>query len=157
MHMHKRFFKVYWEWSQRVVDRADLNGYIRTMFGWRLLVTDKTTERTLMNFPMQATGAEMMRIACIALVEKGIRVCGILHDAFLIEAPIAIIGAVTALAEGIMQEAGYQLLGTPVRTEAKVIPYPHSYFWDVDRKGSNADAQAARMWDDINRLMDETE
>ena len=155
MRLHKSFFSTYWNWSQRIIDRADLRGYIRTMFGWRLLISDKTTERTLMNFPMQANGGEMMRIACIALVEKGIRVCGILHDAFLIETPLAVIGAVTALAEGIMQEAGYQLLEMPVRTETKIIPYPQSYFWDVDRKGQGGDCRAARMWDDINRLMEE--
>jgi DNA polymerase I len=157
MRLHEHFFKVYWDWSRRIVEKADLRGFIQTMFGWRMQVTDKTTERTLMNFPMQATGAEMMRIACIALVEKGIRVCGILHDAFLIEAPTAVIGAVTALAEGIMQYAGYRLLDIAVRTEAKIIPYPHSYFWDVDRSKQGGDAQAANMWDDINRLMAEVE
>ena len=121
------------------------------MFGWRLRVTDNTTERTLMNFPMQSTAAEMMRIACIALVEKGIRVCSIVHDAFLIEAPLPAIGAVTALAEGIMQEAGHRLLGFPARTEVKVVPYPYGYMDDVGREGDGDDAKAARAWDDINR------
>jgi DNA polymerase I len=153
MLLHKNYYKQYWQWSRSIVERADLRGFIRTMFGWQLRVTDKTTERSLMNFPMQATGADMMRIACIALVEKGIKVCAILHDAFLIEASLAEIGAVTALAEGIMQETGYRMLGFPVGTEAKVIPYPYGYMDDVDRTKDDKEAKAARMWDDINELM----
>ena len=35
-----------------------------------------------MNFPMQAGGAEMMRIAAIAATEAGIEVCCPVHDAF---------------------------------------------------------------------------
>jgi DNA polymerase I-like protein with 3'-5' exonuclease and polymerase domains len=147
--LHKRHYTVYWAWSKSVVDRADLRGFIQTMFGWRMWVTDKTTARTLMNFPMQATGAEMMRIAAIALTEIGIQVCSIIHDAFMVQAPIAVIGAVTALAEGIMQEAGYRLLGFPVRTEATVICHPDRYM--DERPGS------AEMWNEVSELLDEIE
>ena len=44
--------------------------------------------RSLANFPMQANGAEMMRIAMIQMVKEGIEVCAPVHDAFLIEAPL---------------------------------------------------------------------
>jgi DNA polymerase family A len=153
MLLHRNHYRTYWRWLQSIVEKADLRGFIKTMFGWRLQVTDKTTERTLMNFPMQATGAEMMRIACIAMVEKRIRVCAILHDAFFIEAPLPVIGAVTALAEGIMQETGYRLIGLPVRTEARVIAHPDGYMDGIDRGKNDKEAKAARMWDDINELM----
>ena len=39
-----------------------------------------------MNFPMQAAGSEMMRMATILLAKAGIRCCGVIHDAFLVEA-----------------------------------------------------------------------
>jgi hypothetical protein len=153
MLLHQHYYRTYWHWLRSVVERADLRGYIKTVFGWRLLVTDETDERTLMNFLMQATGAEMMRIACIALVEKGIKVCGIVHDAFLIEASLPVIGAVAALAEGVMQETGYRLLGFPVRTEARVIAYPHGYMDEIDRAKDDKEAKGARMWDELNELM----
>jgi hypothetical protein len=146
---HKRHYSVYWAWSKSVVERADLGGFIQTMFGWRMWVTDKTTERTLMNFPMQATGAEMMRIAAIALTEMGIQVCSIIHDAFLVEAPIPAIGAVTGLAEGIMQETGYRLLGFPIRTEATVVCYPDRYM--------DARPGSAEMWGEVDQLLGELE
>ena len=41
-----------------------------------------------MNFPMQANGAEMMRLAAIAATEAGIEVRAPVHDAFLIAAPL---------------------------------------------------------------------
>ena len=41
-----------------------------------------------MNFPMQANGAEMMRLAACMAIERGIEVCAPVHDAFLICAPL---------------------------------------------------------------------
>jgi hypothetical protein len=43
--------------------------------------------RSLRNFLMQANGAEMMRLASCFAIERGIKVCASMHDAFLIEAP----------------------------------------------------------------------
>ena len=42
---------------------------------------------TFLNWPMQAHGAEMMRIASILAVERDIKLCAPIHDALLIEAP----------------------------------------------------------------------
>ena len=57
-------------------------------FGWQIHTRDELNDRSLRNFPMQANGAEMLRIACILLTEAGIRVCAPVHDALLIEAPL---------------------------------------------------------------------
>ena len=40
---------------------------------------------TLRNFPMQANGAEMLRLACCLATERGIEVCAPVHDALLVE------------------------------------------------------------------------
>ena len=61
---------------------------MRTVFGWRHQVRAGANARALMNFPMQANGAEMMRVAAIAATEAGIEVCAPVHDAFLIQAPL---------------------------------------------------------------------
>src|SRR5262245_60373020 len=39
-------------------------------------------------FPMQANGAEMLRLACCLATERGIEVCSPVHDAVLISAPL---------------------------------------------------------------------
>ena len=74
------------------MDIALLRGYMSTYFGWRLNVTNNTRPAGLRNFPMQAHGAEMLRIACCLATERGVRVCAPVHDALLIEAPISLIG-----------------------------------------------------------------
>jgi hypothetical protein len=44
-----------------------LTGELRTVFGWTVRVGQDANPRSLRNFPMQANGAEMMRLAaCLA-------------------------------------------------------------------------------------------
>ena len=54
------------------------------MFGWRLIVGTDVNIRTIQNFPMQAHGAEMLRLACCLATEKGVEVVAPIHDALLI-------------------------------------------------------------------------
>lgn len=64
-----------------------LRGELHTVFGWRVRTGPDVNPRMLANFPMQANGAEMLRLACIFASERGIAVCAPVHDAILIEAP----------------------------------------------------------------------
>jgi sugar phosphate isomerase/epimerase len=116
---------------------------LSTVYGWQRWVkaTDKPT--SLMNFPMQANGAEMMRIAAIAATEAGIEVCGPIHDAFLITAPLERLDDVRRMCE-IMSKAGSCVTGgLPIRTEARVIRYPDRY---MDERGIS-------MWNRVVRLV----
>jgi hypothetical protein len=63
-------------------------GQICTVFGWPLHVEPPVNVRSLRNFPMQANGAEMLRLACSFATERGVRVAAPVHDALLIEAPL---------------------------------------------------------------------
>ena len=85
LNTHRRLYSVYWNWSEGAVSYAGLMRKIHTVFGWQLHVTHKTNPRTLQNFPMQANGAEILRLACIFLCEAGFEVCAPVHDAVLIE------------------------------------------------------------------------
>ena len=69
------------------VNQGMLHGKLWTTFGWELHVTGQVNPRSLRNFPMQANGAEMLRLGCIRATEDGVRVCAPVHDAILIEAP----------------------------------------------------------------------
>ena len=56
------------------------------MYGWAYHLADsKPNLRSVINFPMQATCAEMLRLACSWATENGIKVCCPVHDALLIE------------------------------------------------------------------------
>jgi hypothetical protein len=87
---------------------------------------------------MQATGAEMMRVAAILMTERGLRVCAPVHDAFLIEADETGIAAAVRQAQQAMTEASAAVLpGFPLRTEAKVVRHPERY----------SDPRGAWMWE----------
>lgn len=148
--IHRRTYPKFWEWSQAAVDRAMLTGQIQTVFGWPVRVGPQgdsgrpsANPRALANFPVQGNAAEMLRLACCLLVERGVRVCAPIHDALLIEGPSSEIDAVVADTQAAMAEASRLVLaGFEVGVDAKAIRSPARY---VDDAG-------AEFWDTVTRL-----
>lgn len=125
---HHRIFPRFWQWSDAVSDCGQLYGELTAAFGWRLRVVPATSLRTLRNFPMQANGAEMLRLACIFAMDAGVSVLAPVHDAVLIEADEPDIGHAVSLTEAAMRKASEMVLaGFPLRTEPKVIQPPHRF------------------------------
>ena len=60
---HKRTFSTYWEWNDKQIARARLNGWIESLDGWVEWVHRRTKDTQLKNFPSQANGAVMLRVA----------------------------------------------------------------------------------------------
>lgn len=141
--LHKRTYQKFWSWSADVVEAAVLSGEMQTVFGWKRHVTSNDKTTSIMNFPMQANGAEMMRVAAIAATEEGIEVCAPIHDAFLICAPLDRLDGDVARMQEIMTSAGQLVAGIPIKTEAKVISFPDRY---VEEKGVD-------MWNRVVRLI----
>jgi DNA polymerase I len=147
LRLHKETYKRFWQWMDDVVSKAMLTNEIQTVFGWRCHIGREPNPRALMNFPMQANGAEMMRIAAIAGTEAGIEVCAPVHDAFLIAAPLSRLDEDVAAMQAIMSEAGrYVTGGLDIRTDADVIRWPHRY---MDERGEV-------MWEKVIGLLDES-
>jgi len=125
---HKKVFPDYWNWSDHAATTGMLGRALVTVFGWRTFGKGDANPRTFRNFPAQANGAEMLRLAIIGLVESGFRVCAPVHDAVLIEAPVADIEASVATAQAIMRSASKVVLsGFEVRTDAKIVKFPNRY------------------------------
>jgi len=137
---HRRTYRVYWDWVDRVQVFAALKGAIWTALGWRLLVTSDTKSRALANFPMQANGAEMMRQAVIRTQSQGVTVCAPVHDALLIEAPLDGIGDAVRITQDAMAQASIDILGYAIRSDAKVVPSGGRY---MDERGA---ATWAAIW-----------
>ena len=117
-------------------------------FGWQIHTRDQLNDRSLRNFPMQANGAEMLRIACILLTEGGIRVCAPIHDALLIEAPLDELDQAIATTKSLMLEASRIVLdGFELGSDVKVVRYPDRY---MDKRG-------VVMWDKVMSLIEESE
>src|SRR5262249_10803868 len=75
-----------WRWREKEVLGAMLARRIESSFGWPLHLTTSPNKRTLYNFPMQADGAEMLRLAAWRLCEAGIVPVMLIHDGILFEA-----------------------------------------------------------------------
>jgi hypothetical protein len=125
----------------------ELTRRIETVFGWPLHAGSDWNPRSVMNFPMQANGAEMLRLACCLVTERGLSVCAPVHDAILIEAPTAEIDEHVAALQACMREASRVVLGgLELGSDAKVVCWPERY---VDKRGEV-------MWATVTRLLRET-
>ncbi len=147
LNLHSRTYAKYWNWSDGVLDHAMIHGKLWTVFGWELHTSPiSNNPRSIRNFPMQANGAEMLRLACILLTERGISVVAPVHDAVLIEAPLERLDQDIAIAQDLMQKAGETILnGFPVRSDAEVVRYPDRYM----------DGRGREMWNRVWKIVNE--
>ena len=147
LQLHRSTYKKFWEWSDAAVDHAMLYGKLWTVFGWTIHIGKNPNPRSLRNFPMQANGAEMLRIACCYATERGIKVCAPIHDAILIEAPLEELHSKVAAAQEAMSDASDTVLdGFKLRTDVKIIRYPDRY---MDRRGVK---MWETVWDIVERI-----
>ena len=141
---HKQTYPQYWAWSTAAIDRAMLGGSIWTRFGWRVHAGSDANIRSLANFPCQANGAEMLRLACCLATERGIQVCAPVHDAVLIESAVEDIDETVQRTQAAMAEASRVLLdGFELRTDADVVKWPHRY----------EDERGTEMWARVDGII----
>lgn len=137
----------YAEWARHTVDTGLLGGHLSTVFGWTLRVGPKARPTSLRNFPCQANGAEMLRLACCLATEAGVTVCAPVHDALLIEAPSLDIDSVVAVTREAMARASAVVLGgLEVPTDAAVVRWPDRY----------SDPRGEAMWAHVTGLLQVT-
>jgi DNA polymerase-1 len=141
---HRETYRRFWAWSDAAVDQAMLVGLIHTVFGWPIHIGQETNPRSLRNFPMQANGAEMLRIACCLGTERGIEVCAPIHDALLICAPGDRLEEDVVRMRAAMAEASrFVLAGFELATDVKVVRWPDRY----------SDPRGSEMWDRVCNLV----
>lgn len=61
--LHRRTYPTYWRWSDAVEMTAFLKNQLHSTFGWTVRTGTDANPRSMRNFPLQANGAEMLRIA----------------------------------------------------------------------------------------------
>ena len=128
LRLHRQTYYTYWTWSDSIADQAMLIGVVRTVFGWNYFTNKDFNERSFRNFPAQANGAEMLRLAIILGISQGVKICAPVHDAILIEAPTEEIDDKVYVMQACMEEASSIVLdGFKLRSDAKIIKYPDRY------------------------------
>ena len=158
--LHKRMHPDYWDWVERVGMHATLHNELQTRFGWKIrpvpmqrhncpgVYTDPPNIRTLRNFPCQGNGGEILREATCRLVDDGVDVCALVHDAIVIISPTHRFKEDVAKTLRAMRDASQLVLdGFTLGIDSNLVSYPDSY---IDEKGID-------MWNLIYRLMAETE
>jgi hypothetical protein len=149
LELHRETYPKFWKWSDSAVTYALLNNILYTVFRWYVHIGPDFNPRSLLNFPMQANGAEMLRLACCLATERGIEVCAPVHDAVLIAAPLERLDDDVDRMRAAMLEASRVVLdGFELRTEANVVRYPDRYI-EMDR--------GAHMWGTVMGLLDKAE
>lgn len=138
---HDDRYPRFWRMANGAVACAMQGQAISTVFGWHVRAGADQRWRSYLNFPMQANGAEMMRLACCMAIEAGIEVCAPVHDAFLICAPLDQIDARVEQMKFIMEEASRVVLdGFTVKADCpeidengnllkfpQIVRYPNRY------------------------------
>ena len=139
---HQQRYRKFWDMADNAIAIIMDHRPIQTVGGWPLQVCSDPNPNSVMNFPMQANGAEMLRLACSMATERGIEVHAPVHDAVLIGSSIENIERDTKTMQEIMEEASRAVLGGfNIPTEAKIVRYPDRY---MDKRG-------VVMWDRVMR------
>ena len=159
---HHETYRRFWAWSDAAVDQAMLSGTLHTVFGWHVHVAEDSNPRSLRNFPMQANGAEMLRLACCVATECGIEVCAPVHDAVLICAPLERLGYDIGRMRAVMAEASQVILdGFELHTDCpdeadehgEPVPFPHV----IRHPRRYMDKRGSVMWDRVISLVAQRE
>jgi DNA polymerase-1 len=149
LELHRTTYPIYWRWSQELIDHTQLRQAVNTVFGWTLQLDaqTKTNWRSISNFPMQGNGAEMLRLACCLATERGVTVCAPIHDALLIEAPLATFEEAISTTQLAMNEASETVLsGLRLRSDVKRVLSPDRF---MDRRGEK---MWHLVWEEIRSL-----
>ena len=102
-----------------------------------------------MNWPVQASGADILRLAVVWATRRGLRLCAPVHDAVLIESATEQVEADAALMQELMRRASRVVLnptsaGTlELRTDASFVHYPDRY----------SDDRGKEMWTHVLDLL----
>jgi len=142
---HRTIYRGYWEWSESAVDFAAYHAILTTRQGWSLHISPEMSTEAIRNFPLQAHGAEIIRLASAIAQHRDITVCMPVHDALLIEADTGDIERAARECQRAMGDASEIILGGfRLRTEVKTIcRHPDSYAPDT----------GAEMWARIMRMI----
>jgi DNA polymerase I-like protein with 3'-5' exonuclease and polymerase domains len=123
-------YKTYFKWVEGFIEAGLNKGYLTTKYGWQRHIKNLWTikegkkvdiRRSLLNWPIQSHGAEILRKALIDLTDENFEVCALVHDAVLLQIPVQEFQERKAEAKQIMVNASIEVVGGPIRVDEEVI------------------------------------
>ncbi len=141
---YDRIHRVFRSWQDDYVNRAYLLRRVTTSLGWSMYVDLSVGYRTIMNWPMQATGGEMLRAAVVMLIRAGFTICATSHDAVMLQVPLDHLDERVAAARQVMERVSLTFThGIRVRTKPQIV-LPGERLLDKETRP---------MWDQIMRRL----
>lgn len=131
---HKGVFSRYWEWSDEILEDYKLNEFIQCADGWTQF-GDNRKWRSIANFPMQATGAAMLRQAVLLCRSQlNVRVAATLHDAIYVSCKEQEAEETADRVKACMEMVSARLIGEKIRmrVDSKIYRHGEPYY---DEKG----------------------
>ena len=119
---YQEIYNVYFDWVEDRTNHAQMHGYISTSLGWdrHFAVNSFINPRSLMNWSIQSESAEVLRNALIRLTDAHIKVCAMVHDAFLIECTIPEHKDQIQMAKRCMVEAARYVVGGTIQVDQEI-------------------------------------
>ena len=130
LRLFKHTYRTYDTWINNQIKLAAINGKMTTVFGWQRYLNGKakigkngklkSIRNSLLNWPIQSTGSDVLRMALIGLSDNHFEVNAMVHDAFLISIPIQEFNERLEEAKKIMARAAESVVGV-IRVEENII------------------------------------
>lgn len=157
---YNRTYATFIAWREKQVDDYGIRLKLSTRLGWTLHHGPRIKPNTILNFGAQANAAEMLRLAIIEMRRRGVEVCCPVHDAVLIQSPVAEIEAAVAEAQAAMMAASAVMLNgyvlrcgcTDDTVDADAKPARGDITW-YPQRFHNEDGKD--MWNRVQSVLDE--
>jgi len=130
LRLFKRIYRTYDIWINNQIKLSAMSGRMTTVYGWQRYLTGKakigkdgklkSIKNSLLNWPIQSHGSEVLRMALIELNKNYFEVNAMVHDAFLISIPTNEFKERLEVAKKIMVQSAERVVG-PIRVGAKII------------------------------------
>jgi hypothetical protein len=149
LHAYDREHWRFRQWQEEMLLRAYLTHRIAAPMGWSMYVDQRVGHRTLLNWPMQSTGGEMLRAAVVMLVRAGFTICATAHDAIMLLMPFdRLLDERVTAAQEIMERVSVSFTdGIVVRTKPHVV-----------RPGERLlDGETRPMWERVMAVIGDAE
>ncbi len=116
-------FAVFDPWAAYQVAEAQCRGWMESPRGWLVDVAKVLNPRTLRNWHMQTGGSEMLQaVIVILMITYGVRIVCTMHDAIMVELPLATWRADLDLIRTVMEDVSEIVTGgLRIRTDEHVL------------------------------------
>jgi len=148
--MFRDLYKTYFKWIESVINGSSVTGCLRSELGWERRIksmfklnklgTKTSIKRSLLNWPIQTNGAEILRTALIDLTDEHFEVNALVHDALLVSLPYPEHKELLKKVKEIMVRASMKVVGGPIEVDHEII----TGNW-------NQDDEYQKSFDDIMR------